>query len=378
MQLGGILSFDGRAPIFMGGDPGNHTRQFDEALKGLRLPNMPGYPSDTRLMPQMQLSPNQRLCFYSWPDNDVWAGITQNQEQILVDTPGFDYWDSILGDANSAKVYEQHTTNLGYFFKVPVLPTDLYLVKEYIKSGSPYQAASASHLGAFNVFTGGFIGAGNYYNRATVTSTWKNSNPPGGFYSPWTGLNIVSFNGEFFYRAVSNLNMVWLNVQFQVDKFLNAPYCVKELVPYGMSYNKWLNEIFKYGDKEKLKLFLSNVNFFYAPESKKSFWDKLLNLVPVVVATAFVVVSMGAGTPALVAVVAAYFGKLALTDWQKKHGYEMEQIREQNEKKELDEILRGNLPGGIKNDSGGAVGLGNGIIIGGSLLFLLLLLNKKR
>lgn len=314
---------------------------FFEANGGLQLENIPGY--NSVYFPALQMSNGQRLCFFNWPEGQTFSdfeALNTMPVSINVGQSQTYSWDSILGDRNSEK--KTATINASYInLMVPVLPIDRILVEDYVNRGAPTEKSNFELLQSLGFDTTNLV-ASNFTNTKKV-----NDGTSGGFFSPWTRLAIRSLNGEYYYNRVLNYDMIFLNVQNYIDKFLAVPYSVKALVAYGTSYYNFLSDILHRKNKTQLVDFLSNINFFERPKSEKTFWDKLLQASPVIVLTAFSILTMGAGTPALFAAATGYFGKNALQNYAAAAGKDNLLMEFQNappvfDERNITEVTAGN------------------------------------
>lgn len=335
--------------------------EFNTAGKGIKLNPVAGYP-DNNSMPQLQLTEDGRLNFYSYPDNPyltdydrfLEAGNVYQFPRLL--PGGFFYYDKEIGNAESGNGEYILQKDSPYFLGVPVIAADKMLVEKFINDG----------------------------RRLTYSSTGTPENTKGRFRSTWTGLQICSFRGEYVYRALDALDLMFINIQSYVDKSLKTPYPVFGLVPFAKSYPYALKQILLKGSKSDripaLQKFFGNVNFFEAPVGKMSVLDKVLAYSPAIISLAFSVVSLGAGAPALVASVAALGTNFAQKDMLQKNKIAAEingyyaGVNISNKKPDTSTQPDGPLPSSPPAESFNK----NWIYAGAGILLFLLLMNKRK
>ena len=111
--------------------------------------------------------------------------------------------------------------------------------------------------------------------------------------------------GQWVWVMLSSWLVLRANIQHYIDKFLKLPFNVGESVAYGKSYlDQIKNALDKGNDQkryDKMKAFCTNVDFLERPIGEKNFWDKVLDLVPVVMAGIVTVYTAGLASPYLIA-----------------------------------------------------------------------------
>lgn len=209
---------------------------FNENQQGLLLPSIPGYPAD---LPRLQISPSGRLCFYDWP--------------LYVHLP---VWTDFKTQAPLAQPLSIMDWN-----------------------------------GTWNR-----VGTEERITQAecnTLSTAYNEGNGPALFnWCTQTGPNSIFKIGKI---------EMWImdNIQFYINKYLNNPYRITELIPFGMNWDDQLTNIIQASDKNKLITFLSGCNFLQQPVGTKTFWDKFYEAAPLVISAIAAIVTEGAATPAL-------------------------------------------------------------------------------
>lgn len=341
------------------------------AGQGVRLKSMPGYPEDSSL-PLLQFAPDGRLNFGEYKNNPY---LTDYDRMLDADTvyqyprllPNEFFYDNLIGvpggggsgSVNNGLYIKQ--SGLPFFFGVPVIPYDRVLVEKFVADGRQISYTVDG--------------------KTLVNSKFR-------YTSTWTGLQIVSYEGKYVYRALTALQMMFVNVQYYVDKSLTTPYPVFNPVPYGKSHEQFFKDILLTSKQSirlpKLQTALSNVNFLESPVGKMNFWDKLLAASPVIVSTLFSVATLGAGTPALLATAATMGFGYATKDANQRakiaaeiNGY-YQGINLSNKKEnESKAALLSTSPNGnnppVESLNKNWLLMGAGLIV-----FLILMKNKKR
>jgi len=210
---------------------------FKEARAGLLLPAIPGYPSD---LPQLQLTPSGRLCFYNWPltlTNAVWTDLSTHK--------------SIAGPFST-----------------------LDWTNTYLRIGTLDNVGQAAYNQLKADFTSGMDPFDfSYYNTSP------------GLAAGWYKLGRPEY-------------WIFQNVQYYIDRYLKNPYGVNALISYGTN---WCDQ-FKaaiMGGQTKLKTYLEGCNFLVQPVGTQGFWDKFYLAAPLIISAAAAIVTAGAATPAL-------------------------------------------------------------------------------
>ncbi len=214
----------------------NSAFLFNENNAGLLLPSIPGYPAD---LPRLQISPSGRLCFYDWPlwiHLPVWTDF-KTQAPLATSLSIMD-WNGTWNRVGTEERITQDQCNA-------------------------YSTA---------------------YNKGNGTALY----------------NWCTQTGPSSIFKVGKIEM-WImsNIQFYIDKYLNNPYKITELIPFGMNWDDQLTNIIQAGDKNKLQTFLEGCNFLQQPVGSKTFWDKFYEAAPLVISAIAAIVTEGAATPAL-------------------------------------------------------------------------------
>jgi hypothetical protein len=217
---------------------------FKESGQGLLLPSIPGYPPD---LPQLQLSPAGRLCFYTWPlvlTNPVWLDFRNGDKPIA--PPGFstlDWDNTYLRIGTSEKITKDQFLQLRADFANGIDPFDFAM-----------ESTAPGH--------------------------------PSGYY-----------------KEGHPYHWIFANVQYYIDRYLKNPYGVNALISYGTN---WCDQ-FKaaiYGGQNKFKTYLEGCNFLVQPEGHQGFWDKFYLAAPLIISAAAAIMTAGAATPALALAIA--------------------------------------------------------------------------
>lgn len=209
---------------------------FTEAGAGAKLPSIAGYPSD---LPQLQLSPTGRLCFYSWPEwftSSEWTDLSTMQPLATKLATG-DWTGSWL--------------RLGTY--------------------EPITQAQYNELKAG-------------YADGTYAYDWAVYNPSGPKRGYW------KFGRPYMW--------IFQNIQYYINKYLINPYPVTELIPYGTNWADQFKTAIQDGP-DKLKKYLSGCSFLVQPKGSKTFWDNFYLAAPLVISAIAAIVTDGAATPAL-------------------------------------------------------------------------------
>lgn len=268
--------------------------EFPSQGAGVKIIPITGYPRDNS-MPQLQISPEGRFNFFSWPATQFWTTFkdmtypgNQMQSPRIIQSNEF-YYDNVIGDAsmgaggpgsvsNNLYIKQDDPNRQPFFFGIPVIPADKFFVEEFVKAGRP--------------------------GTTLLDGTLRNTQFR--FFSPWTYKAIVSYKGVYMYQALTAFDLVFINIQNFLDVLLNEPYQLYNNVPYGQSYVGSLHELLNGKNRaDGVRKYLSAVDFMFAPVGKMTLLDKILINSPTIVATIFSVLSMGAGTPVLAATVAS-------------------------------------------------------------------------
>ena len=280
---------------------------FTGAKSGVQLEMFKGYPGN---YPVMQLTDKQELKWWNWSQSVPWLG-----------------YDNILWQPNDPNKYPcgfyftpLYNLELGRFTigfnaaragstdprftwsQVRAGRDKMFLQNEvvYIKDGICYDPATEKDF----VRLASGQGQDNYYTGSAVTKVMSAQNCPS-----LTG-------GYWAWKWMDGWNMLWLGPQYYVDNFLNIPYNVRSLVAYGASYSDTFKKAWQKNDDAK-RGFLSVVNFLEQPVGKMGFWDKFVNYIPIIWATAASIITAGAGSPLLIAAVGALSGAMIKAGNQK-------------------------------------------------------------
>ena len=163
----------------------------------------------------------------------------------------------------------------------------------FIKDGVCYDPGSAANY----VRLKSGAGTDNYYTGTAVTSVTSPA-------------NLKSLDGGYFaWKWIDGYEMLWRGVQFYIDNFLKVPYNVKELVAFGQSYEYQFKKAWQKNDEAK-RGYLSVINFLERPVGTQTFWDKFVNYIPIIWATAASIITAGIGSPLLIAAVGALSGAM--------------------------------------------------------------------
>lgn len=248
---------------------------FRGVKSGMKLSCFTGYPAN---FPQFQISEDQRLCFYNWPvgaygsDNDPLKNIDQKTQPFL------SYYGIVYMPTNAQ-------TTAGYN-NIPLPPAEL---ARYVAGG-----------------------------RSAMM--FKNE--------------VVNVNGVFCWKFITGWDMLWCGAQYFIDNFLKVSYDVRALVYGNKSYpNLFKDALWESKHIDVLINVLGNINFLFPPPpGEPGFFDKFAKVFPVVWAGIFSIVTAGAGTPALVGILAALAAKYATTLQKTK---DQQQLVEQYEQWKL-------------------------------------------
>lgn len=239
---------------------------FNEEQAGVLLPSIgydsslpyPFFGSYPKWLPQLQLTPTGRLCFWNFPKNFI------------------------------------H-------------PTD----------GSLSSASKSTYV---NHFTKDAIGADNCrieFNSYIKNKKWNSAAGVWEVVSPWQpgiplSLYVVNpaFSPNGVWQTVSIIQWIMENVQTYLNKYLRTPYNVVDSIAFGKS---WREQIYDAIGNGKIVEFLGNINFLAQPVGKAGFWDKFYLVVPIVIAAAGTLITAGAATPALISAAALAITKKVVT-----------------------------------------------------------------
>ena len=271
---------------------GGADLDFTGAKSGVMLEMFKGYPD---YFPKLQLSDSEELKFWSWKNESAWLsweGITWQPSAKDKYPAGFFFtplYNIELGrflvTYKGGKTYADVMAGRNnMFFRNEVV---------YIKNGIAYDPNSESTWIKFS----GTKAYPNYYNGGEVSACRSLS-------------SIDSITGGYWaWKYMDGWHMLWRGVQFYIDNFLTIPYNVGELVAFGKSYvSVFKDALMKSGEGDRRNAItgaLSVVNFLEMPVGKMGFWDKFVNYIPRIWATAASIITMGAGSPLLIAAVGA-------------------------------------------------------------------------
>lgn len=268
---------------------------FTGAKSGILLEMFNGYPDK---YPVLQLTSDQQLKWWNWKSMYPWLsydGILWAPNDVGKFPTGF-YFTPLynielarfligFNEARAGVTDPRFTAS-----QVNAGRAKMMLGNEvvYIKNGVCYDPGSA---GNFVRLKSG-AGTDNYYTGTAVTSVVNSS-----YLTDLSG-------GYWAWKWIDGYEMLWRGVQFYIDNFLKVPYNVKELVAFGQSYEYQFKKAWQKNDDAK-RGYLSVINFLERPVGTQTFWDKFVNYIPIIWATAASIVTAGLGSPLLIAAVGA-------------------------------------------------------------------------
>lgn len=249
---------------------------FPDEQTGILLPNIPGYPA---WLPNLQLTPTGRLCFWNFP-NAVYKSVVSNPANIGT--------SQFLRDAKKVTASNQY----------PPVPAD--------KLGTN---------GATNQY---FWNSCNTYfildatlNQILLENLLVHLAPM----NPGKSADQILSGGVNPFPPVGNKLQLepwyWIqaNAQYYINRYLKNPYSLDDETPYTLNWITQFNKASQTGDLQK---WLTAFNFLIEPTGSPDFWTKTLTALPTVilgiVAGAVGILSFGAATPALVAALSAMGG----------------------------------------------------------------------
>ena len=224
---------------------------YPDEQTGLLLPNIPGYPD---WLPNLQLTPSGRLCFWNFPNI---------YPKTLVSNPA----------------------NIG---------TKNYLMNGKIITGSNPNPPVPADLGV-NGSTNEY-----FWNSCVVRQTVAADLLP-----IWKPLSTIalSLNQTVYFHPG---DYIMMNIQYYINRYLTTPYLLFD-PNGGKSSDKypWPLKMMDMQASGQLQKFLMNCNFLINLGGGTDFVDDVDKYAPIVGAAILALASAGAGTPALTAALGA-------------------------------------------------------------------------
>lgn len=251
---------------------------FTDEQTGLLLPSCPGYPD---WLPQLQLTPTGRLCFWNFPAKLLKSVISnpanQGTSQYLRDikkvtaTNLYPPVPADLGTNGSTNQYLWNSCNT--YFKQT---TDIKYLFDYNLAGVLYgnlmrQKGSAPSINdlILQIPSMGYI-----------------------------ELPIGSFN------QLGAWGWIQANAQFYINRYLNIPYDLNSPQPFGKT---WFTQLNLASQQGILPSWLNVINLLAQNPPDPSTWDKISTAIPgailAVVGGVLTLVTAGAATPLLAAAI---------------------------------------------------------------------------
>ena len=267
-----------------------------EERAGYLLPNIPGYPAN---LPSLQLTPSGRLAFWNFPaslemepsPDSIWntkytastKTFTKPAALLPMTSWGtylntFQYIGIPGNSSSNVKPLAYNQARCSWLFPT----TGGYYVNyiPYYTNGAQIQPATCATLAVAGYITANYL-----------TDAFESDNP-------------IAGRPDQFYYCTRPDQWIFQNIQYYIDQFLTVPYSVCGAVPYG--YN-WcgVDALFQQAvTGGKLSQFLQNVDFLICPTGTKTFLDDVMSAVPIIICGAAAIITVGAGTPALIAAIA--------------------------------------------------------------------------
>jgi hypothetical protein len=262
---------------------------FDEEQAGTLLPPPPGYPV---YLPQLQISPKGRLCFWNFP-NKIFQSLASN--------PANKGTSNYLRDSKAVTAANPY----------PPIPGDLGTNG---KTNQYFWGACNSEFIVQTDFANEFVfqlASRMYWGDILTNPTLTLQEIVSGMTAPGSAYMIPKA-GKLFSASGLKLWGPWdwieYNAQYYINQFLVRPYDISAGPQYG---DNWTGTLSKESAIGALPTWLNATNFFVQLTANPDFLQQVSNAAPIAILSAVALVSGGLATPALAAVVATGTGAIA-------------------------------------------------------------------